>query len=275
MSTYTTNDGIEQPAIGSQPGTWGNTLNNNFALIDQALDGVAVIDLTGLSSYTLNIPQGAAGNGRSRLIRFTGSPIVTSNFPVTITPNTAQKLYVFQAGGLFSLRVSQGSGDAYTVGQLRTACLYCDGGGSGANVYGLFGGGGLPALQVDSLICDTGLVGSPVVPQFIDSVGNGSLILGDGQHAYDLVFYNNAYIRGPYSSGGNNLTIANSNTGGGIKLSPAADSGVQIGAAASAPTDANLPIGSVTVYLDETGNNIKFRVRKSDGTYKTATLSMV
>jgi hypothetical protein len=38
-STYTTNNGIELIGTGEQSGTWGETTNTNFGLIDTALDG--------------------------------------------------------------------------------------------------------------------------------------------------------------------------------------------------------------------------------------------
>ena len=47
------------------------------------------------------------------------------------------------------------------------------------------------------------------------------------------------------------------------------------GAPATAPTDANIGNGQISIYLDEAGNNLKIRVRKSDGTYKTVTVAMV
>jgi hypothetical protein len=46
-------------------------------------------------------------------------------------------------------------------------------------------------------------------------------------------------------------------------------------APATAPTDTDLLNNTVSVYLDEAGNNLKVRVRKSDGTYKTATVALV
>ena len=278
-SSYTPNNGIEQPAIGSQAGTWGSTLNNDFSLIDQALDGVVTIDITNLSAYTLNIPQGASGNGRCKLIRFTGDPTVTTNFPVTVTPNSAQKIYFVQCANLFSVQVAQGSGNKYTVQPLCTAAIYCDGSGSGANVYGLFSGALRGGLQVESLVCNSASLDGYIAPHFWNSSAPGNFTLGDGGYTFDLLFGGPdlCYVRGPYSLGGvgNNLQIVNKNTNGGIILSPVAASGVQIGAAASAPTDSNLGNSTVTIYLDETGNNLKFRVRKSDGTYKTATLAMV
>ena len=39
-STYTVNLGIEKIGTGEQSGTWGDTTNTNFDLIDQAVNGV-------------------------------------------------------------------------------------------------------------------------------------------------------------------------------------------------------------------------------------------
>ena len=42
-STFTTNTGIEKPGVGEQSGTWGTTTNENFDIIDRALNGVTGI----------------------------------------------------------------------------------------------------------------------------------------------------------------------------------------------------------------------------------------
>lgn len=48
------------------------------------------------------------------------------------------------------------------------------------------------------------------------------------------------------------------------------------GAPATAPTDANLMAASVSMYLDEAGNNLKVRVKYANGTtLKTATIALV
>ena len=46
MSTYTTRTGIEKPATGTQSGTWGDTTNTNFDIIDTALNAVSYTHLT-------------------------------------------------------------------------------------------------------------------------------------------------------------------------------------------------------------------------------------
>ena len=54
------------------------------------------------------------------------------------------------------------------------------------------------------------------------------------------------------------------------------DNTVILGAKNTAPTDANLMAGSISFYLDETGHNLKVRVKYADGaTLKTGTLAVV
>lgn len=47
-----------------------------------------------------------------------------------------------------------------------------------------------------------------------------------------------------------------------------------IGTPAAAPADANLVAGSIAFFLDESGNNLKVRVRKSNGTYLTGAVAL-
>lgn len=48
-----------------------------------------------------------------------------------------------------------------------------------------------------------------------------------------------------------------------------------IGAPNSAPNDALLPTSSISFYLDQVANNLKVRVKYSDGTFKTGTVALV
>ena len=47
VSTYTTNGGIEKIGSGEQSGTWGDTTNTNFDIIDKLTNGVIDITLSG------------------------------------------------------------------------------------------------------------------------------------------------------------------------------------------------------------------------------------
>lgn len=195
-STFTQNNGIEKPGINEQVGTWGYTLNSDMDRLDAAIEGSVVIDISGLSSYNLVIPQGAgAGNGRYKVITFTGAPTVTNPFPVTVTPNSAQKMYYIHASGNFSVSVSQGTGRSYLVRSYSTGALWCDGSGSGANVDGFFSPVGpidLPInlqFQIETLFCDQGLQGhgnSGFAPTFTNTGNPGSVRFGNGSDAYVL-----------------------------------------------------------------------------------------
>ena len=49
-STYTTFLGLEKPGTGEQSGTWGNTVNTNMDIVDQAVDGIISVTLSATGS---------------------------------------------------------------------------------------------------------------------------------------------------------------------------------------------------------------------------------
>ena len=71
-STYTDNLGIEKIATGEKAGTWGDTTNTNFDLIDEAVDGADTVDLgatgTSGSPNTQTILEGSSSKFRKRFI---------------------------------------------------------------------------------------------------------------------------------------------------------------------------------------------------------------
>lgn len=74
MSTYTNNSGFEKPIPGSQEGTWGGTVNTNYDLIDEAINGSVTVTLTSAgtsgSPNTIIITDGATSVGRHAFIEF-------------------------------------------------------------------------------------------------------------------------------------------------------------------------------------------------------------
>src|SRR5207245_11673956 len=68
-----------------------------------------------------------------------------------------------------------------------------------------------------------------------------------------------------------NVGVGNSSPNFVLHTSGAA---VALGAPSSAPTDANLNNSNISFWLDETGNNLKVRVKYSSGTLKTATIAL-
>lgn len=142
-STYTTNLGIEKIATGEQAGTWGLTTNTNFDLIDQAVNGVAVVTIANAGSSgspnTLPISDGAVSAGRNAVIVFNDSGDLGATAYVQLTPNTAEKV-VFIRNSLSasrSLIVFQGTYNAsndYEIPNGKDVLLKFDGSGTGAIV---------------------------------------------------------------------------------------------------------------------------------------------
>ena len=128
-STYT-NLGIEKIGTGEQSGVWGTTTNTNFDILDNAVSGVAAITLTG--DVTLSLSDGATTDAGNFVLKFTSS--LSSSVTVTIGPNDTEKVYVIQNATSHNVVISQGSGTNVTVGAGTFKFVYCDGGGSSANV---------------------------------------------------------------------------------------------------------------------------------------------
>lgn len=134
-STYTQNLGLEKPATGEQAGVWGDTANNDYDFLDTGIDGSLHVALSA-SSYNLNTAQGAASQGRYKVIVWTGA--LTAQATVNITPNTAQKIYIMQnaTSGGFAISFQQGTGGTFLLQPGSSAIIYCDGAGPAAQVSG-------------------------------------------------------------------------------------------------------------------------------------------
>jgi len=130
-STYTNNSGIEKPGSGEQAGTWGATSNNNFDIIDRALNGVGVITLAG-TSHTLTTTDGTLSDGQYKVLILAGTPSGTNT--VTISPNDQDKIYFVRNTTAQSVVFTQGSGGNATVPSGETKIIYADGAGAGAAV---------------------------------------------------------------------------------------------------------------------------------------------
>lgn len=143
-STYTTNGGIEKIATGEQSGSWGDTTNDNFDIIDRITNGVGSITLSGTSS-NLQTADGALSDGQYKVLLLNGT--LSATHTITVLPNDAQKLYFVQNNTAQSIIFDQGSGSNVTVSAGKNEILYCDGGGAGASVVSL-----LNALELPSYL---------------------------------------------------------------------------------------------------------------------------
>ena len=133
-STYTTNGGIEKIATGEQSGTWGQTTNENFDIIDRLTNGVGTLTLAGIAS-NLTTSDGSLSDGQYKVLVLSGTP--SSTHTITVLPNDAQKLYFVINNTSQSVIFTQGSGDNVTIPAGETKSLYCDGGGVPAAVVDL------------------------------------------------------------------------------------------------------------------------------------------
>ena len=130
-SSYTANIGIEKPASGEQAGTWGTTTNNNFDIIDRAINGVLSLSLTGTTT-TLTTTDGSLSDGGHKVLLLGGSPSGTNT--ITISPNDQDKVYLVKNSSGQTATFTQGSGGNASVLNGETAWVFADGAGSGAQV---------------------------------------------------------------------------------------------------------------------------------------------
>ena len=209
-STFTTNTGIEKPGVGEQSGTWGTTTNENFDIIDRALNGVTGIALTTNSdTSTLNTDttSGALSDGMFKVLQYTGT--LDSAHTVTITPNTAAKVYLVfnNTSGSQNLIFSQGTGANATIIPGETAWIYADGGGEDAIVR---------RVELSKLTTALDVNG-----QNITSASNGNVVIspngsGDVQLDADTVRVGDSGAAANIASNGDNdliLKTGNSTTG--------------------------------------------------------------
>jgi len=130
-SSYTANLGIEKPGSGEQAGTWGTTTNNNFDIIDRAINGVLSLSLTGTTT-TLTTTDGSLSDGGHKVLLLGGSPSGTNT--ITISPNDQDKVYLVKNSSGQTATFTQGSGGNATVFNDEIAWIFADGAGSGAQV---------------------------------------------------------------------------------------------------------------------------------------------
>ena len=137
VSTYTTNGGIEKIGSGEQCGTWGDTTNTNFDIIDRLTNGVVTIDVASNSTSTLTTQEGTVSDGMSKVLSYTTTGSQSGTHTVTISPNDAQKLYFVKNAIGQTIEFSQGSGANASVSNGESAIIFSNGGGSTAVVTNL------------------------------------------------------------------------------------------------------------------------------------------
>lgn len=144
-STWTSNNAIEKIADGEKTNTWGQITNRNFDIVDQAINGVVEIALGTNTSFDLDTDNGTTtfsgsvgdpiSDGVNKVLEFTSTDSITCT--VTIQPNNVKKIYFINNKSTKQLYINQGttsSGTEVIIDAGAKAIVYCDGGGTGANV---------------------------------------------------------------------------------------------------------------------------------------------
>ncbi len=123
VDTPTIRNRLRKQELGTNTNTWGDDkLNEVIDAIDQALDGVEAIALTGdkvlaSSNYTL------ADESLNRVLKFTGT--LSGAAVVTLPSVEHWYLVVNAAGAQITMKTAAGSGVAIKNGS--SALVYCDG----------------------------------------------------------------------------------------------------------------------------------------------------
>jgi len=166
MTTYTSSLGLEEITPGSQAGLWGNTTNNNLALIDQAIAGVTTITLDGASGTTTTLTNysGALNQARSAVIVCTYTSTQATGSNTIVIPST-QKLYVFNnSSGQPVIVQTAAAAVNVTIPNGNATLVYCD----GVNAYP-----GIASASVGTLTVSGGGTG-------VTSFGAGGFIVSTG-----------------------------------------------------------------------------------------------
>ena len=158
-STYTVNLGIEKPATGEQSGTWGDTVNDNSNILDEAINGVVSITLTSAGSSgspnQIAITNGASSTGRNKWIEFADGGDLTAAAYVQLIPNDAEKICFIRnsLSGNRSVFMFQGTYNASNDLEIAAGTdvlIKFNGGGAGATVVNVYSN-----LKVDGIVATT------------------------------------------------------------------------------------------------------------------------
>ena len=229
-STYTSNGGIELIATGEQSGTWGTTTNTNLQIVDRLTNGVGAISLSG-TTHTLTTSDGTLSDGQYSVLVFGGSPSGTNT--VTISPNDAQHVYFVKNGSGQSVVLTQGSGGNVTVANGKSAIVYADGAGAGAEVVDV-----TDTFDFQPLTATLTAIGALAVTDGNFIVGNGSTwVAEDGATARTSLGLgsiatqaaNNVSITGGSITGITDLAVADGGTGASDTATARSNLGLAIG----------------------------------------------
>ena len=180
-STYTTFLGLEKPGTGEQSGTWGNTVNTNMDIVDQAVDGIISVTLSATGSTgspnALPITDGTVSNGRNKYIEFIDGGDIGGTVYVALTPNDAEKVVYLRnsLSGSRSILIFQGTYNASNDFELlagKDYVLKFNGGGSGATVTDVNADLAVTALTATTLNGTTVTASGVITGSTVEATGD-------------------------------------------------------------------------------------------------------
>tara|TARA_R100000231_G_scaffold14373_1_gene15694 strand:- start:3899 stop:4822 length:924 start_codon:yes stop_codon:yes gene_type:complete len=178
-STYTTNLGIEKIGAGEQAGAWGTTTNNNFDLIDRAINGVGAITLSG-TAHNLTTSDGTLSEGGNKVLVLGGTPSGTNT--ITITPNDQDKMYFVHnnSGQTATFRQGDGTGGTVSIPNGSKGLIFADGAGTSAKVTDLLDGFSSGGTKVASTGAELNILDGDTSATATTIVDADRIVLNDG-----------------------------------------------------------------------------------------------
>ena len=115
----------EKMADGENDDTWGQILNTQVELLEDAIAGRATITGLGATDRTLTTANGATDEARMVVLDLTGA--LTANIAIIVPTST--KFYIVENSttNAFTVTVRTSAGTGIVVEQNRALLLYCDG----------------------------------------------------------------------------------------------------------------------------------------------------
>ena len=115
-SSFSTSLKLEKMTTGEKAGLWGTVTNTNLDLVEQAVGGFVALSLAS-GNQTVAISNGAASDGRNKVIKLTGS--LTANRSL-IFPDSTEKTYIVidattRTSNHYTITIKTASGSGLTM----------------------------------------------------------------------------------------------------------------------------------------------------------------
>ena len=129
VATYTSNLRLTKQGDNDNPNTWGQVVNNQvIELIEDAISGVATIDITGVSDVDLStsVVNGGVDSARSMVLDLTG--VIGANINLIVP--SVQKVYLVRCGftGSYTVTIKPAGGSSgIVVNPTNTKVLFTNG----------------------------------------------------------------------------------------------------------------------------------------------------